>query len=212
MKEMEIEKTTTSPAPTEEPNALIDHLRLRYPIEIVEDDDGVVASLPDLPGCVSFGETIQEAVDSLNSTKELWIRGRLESGQPVPDPSNVEDFSGKFVLRVPRGLHKSLDREAKRQGVSLNTYILHLLSERHAVTKLESYVKQVAPALVLSGGTIHADFDWPEGRVQTVRIVHASAASTTGSAALSMIDFVRKPPKRFRRVLKQARQAAPCKG
>ena len=56
------------------------YLRLKYPMEIVEDDDGVVATIPDLPGCVSFGETIEAALRSLNETKELWIKGRVDSG------------------------------------------------------------------------------------------------------------------------------------
>ena len=40
--------------------------------------------------------------------------------------------SGQFRLRIPRGLHSDLAREARGQGVSLNSYVLYLLSTRHS--------------------------------------------------------------------------------
>lgn len=42
------------------------------------------------------------------------------------------ESSGQFRLRIPRALHADLVREAKTQGVSLNTYVLYLLSTRHS--------------------------------------------------------------------------------
>jgi len=200
VRETTIEKTTTNTAPEEQPKTLLQHLRLKYPIEIVEEEDGVVASLPDLPGCVSYGDTIQDAVESLNATKELWIKGRLESGQPVPKPSEVEDFSGKFVLRIPRGLHRSLDREAKKQGVSLNTYVLHLLTERHAMTKFESYLSQAM--LTATGSSTHADPNWAEESILKTYRFSGSSSSLAGRSALLMIDFVPKPKKSFSQLLK----------
>jgi predicted RNase H-like HicB family nuclease len=120
---------------------------LKYPIEIMEDDGAYVASIIELPGCVSYGDTPDEAIQNLNSVKQLWIAGRLEGGQEVPEPLQVEDFSGKFVLRIPRMLHRSLDREAKRQRVSLNQYIAHLLSERHKEQDLEKIIRTFNPVV-----------------------------------------------------------------
>src|SRR5438094_10544344 len=76
------------------------YLRLKYPMEIVEDDDGVVATIPDLPGCVSFGETIEAALRSLNETKELWIKGCVDSGQPSRGASENELISHKYGLWI----------------------------------------------------------------------------------------------------------------
>jgi predicted HicB family RNase H-like nuclease len=109
------------------------YLDLSYPIEIVEEKGAVTASIPDLPGCNSFGENVSDALRSLRQTKELWLKGRLDAGQPIPKPSVAEEYSGKFVLRIPKVLHHTLDREAKQQGISLNQYILYLLSERHTL-------------------------------------------------------------------------------
>jgi antitoxin HicB len=196
MKESQIQARKANRGQPEPADILQEHLRQKYPIEVVEDEDGVVASIPDLPGCVSFGETIQQAVENLKAIEELWIKGRVESGQPVPEPSRVEDFSGKFVLRIPRGLHRSLDREAKKQGVSLNQYILHLVSERHAVSKLETFVLQASSTLLAN--QVHGSLSWPEEEIRTqYTIEFASTTAKSAHSPLEMIQYLRKPLKQF---------------
>ncbi len=115
------------------------YLKMKYPIEIVEEDDGqVVASIPDLPGCASFGESADEAIRAIHAAKKLWIETKLEGGEHIPEPTVLDDYSGKFVIRIPRGLHRSLDFEARQQGISLNQFVNHVLSERHSLAALEA--------------------------------------------------------------------------
>jgi len=118
------------------------YLNLSYPIEIIEDEDAIVASIPDLPGCNAFGEDFDSALRSLKETKELWLRGQIQGGQPVPEPSTDQEYSGKFVLRVPKALHRTLDREARKQGVSLNHYLVYLLAERHQLSRLHGDIRE----------------------------------------------------------------------
>jgi len=80
-------------------------------------------------------------LESLRSVKKLWFEGRLEAGLSIPEPVELDEYSGKFVLRITRGLHKSLQREARRQGVSLNQYIGQTLAERHKPINLEHIVR-----------------------------------------------------------------------
>ena len=56
-----------------------------------------------------------------------------KTGDPVPKPSNRADvnYSGKFLVRVPKRLHAELAHAAKAQGVSLNQYVLYMLTKRH---------------------------------------------------------------------------------
>lgn len=107
------------------------YLALPYSIEITPDEEGYVAAIPDLPGCLSSGRTVKAALRGLEVVKALWFEGRMESREEIPEPTKIEDFSGKFVLRIPHSLHRALDREARKQGVSLNQYVLYILSERH---------------------------------------------------------------------------------
>jgi predicted RNase H-like HicB family nuclease len=101
---------------------------LDYPVDLVRDDGVYVASNPDLPGCVSMGSSPNEAVKSLDEVRLLWIEGQLANGSPIPEPSQAEEYSGKFVLRVPKGLHRLADRRARQEGVSLNIFITSLLA------------------------------------------------------------------------------------
>lgn len=106
-------------------------------MEIIEDDGGWAVSIPDLPGCDSFGETVEDAMHNIQEAKELWMKSQSDNGGEIPQPTNEDDFSGKFVLRIPRTLHRSLAYQAHMQGVSLNHYASHLLSERHPLHILQ---------------------------------------------------------------------------
>ena len=58
-----------------------------------------------------------------------WIEIGLEEGQPIPEPFTAEAYSGKFVVRVPRSLHRQLVEAAKQEGVSLNAYVNVVLAK-----------------------------------------------------------------------------------
>jgi hypothetical protein len=75
-----------------------------------------------------MGATPDEAVSNLGEVRSLWIQGRLASGSTVPEPSVASSYSGKFVLRVPKGLHRLAEYRAHQEGVSLNSLITALLS------------------------------------------------------------------------------------
>lgn len=106
------------------------YLRLRYPIELVEaEEGGYFARIPDLPGCIAQGETIDETLNNLEGAKRAWIEVRLEDGLEIPPPHEVVDeYSGRFLLRVPKSLHRELATRAREEGTSLNQYVLHLVS------------------------------------------------------------------------------------
>ncbi len=111
---------------------------LDYPVELSRRDEGEesywVCEVPDLPGCVADGETPDEAIESLREAKRLWIEARLEHGHRVPEPTTARDYSGRLLLRMPRSLHRKLAAQSRREGTSLNMYVVSLLSERAADT------------------------------------------------------------------------------
>lgn len=107
----------------------------KYRVSLHFDPDGYwVAEHPELPGCVADGETGQEALSSLDEARELWIESRLATGLEVPEPQEEPQYSGKFVLRIAKSMHRELAREADAEGVSLNTHISNLLAGRNAAT------------------------------------------------------------------------------
>jgi predicted RNase H-like HicB family nuclease len=93
-----------------------------------EGGDYYYASVSEFPGCMSRGETYEEAASNIREAMELWLEGKLEGGFPVPEPWQESDYSGRFVLRLPKSLHANLAAAAAREGVSLNQYALYRLA------------------------------------------------------------------------------------
>jgi len=96
-----------------------------------DEGGGYLIEFPDLPGCMSDGDTIEETIANGEDAKRGWIAAMQEAGRAIPPPSvePPESYSGKWQLRAPKSLHRRLAERAKREGVSLNTLAVTLLAE-----------------------------------------------------------------------------------
>lgn len=94
-----------------------------YTIEVFRDGPGYVARVLELPGCITQADSFDELEDMVQDAMSVWISTAIEDGETVPEPRNDDQYSGKFLLRVPRTLHRQLAEEAVREGVSLNAYV-----------------------------------------------------------------------------------------
>ncbi len=101
-----------------------------YRLSVTEEDDGswtIVA--PDLPGMVAAGRSLAAAARRLPDAIDSWIKGAEEAGLPIPQPSREEvEYSGKFLFRMAKSLHRRLAEGAYADGVSLNSYCTTLLA------------------------------------------------------------------------------------
>ncbi|MBQ1734994.1 MAG: type II toxin-antitoxin system HicB family antitoxin [Lachnospiraceae bacterium] len=113
---------------------LNEYLALPYRMELTPDADegGFVVSFPELPGCLSEGETVEEAVKNAQDAKQCWLAAALEAGIQIAEPDSLDDYSGQFKLRIPKSLHRSLAEHARREGISMNQYCVYLLSRNDA--------------------------------------------------------------------------------
>ena len=111
-----------------------EYMNLPYRIELIPDPDegGFAVTIPDLPGCLSMGETIEDAYRNAEDAKHEWLKTALEEGIAIPEPDSIEDYSGQFKLRLPRSLHRQLALQSRREGVSMNQYCVFLLSQNNA--------------------------------------------------------------------------------
>ena len=111
------------------------YMALPYRLEIVEDQEegGYVVSYPDLPGCVTCGDTIEDAMNNAKDAKKAWIEAALEEGIEINEPDSIEDYSGQFKLRIPKTLHRTLALHARKEGISMNQYCVYLLSRNDAL-------------------------------------------------------------------------------
>lgn len=102
-----------------------------YPFEVrplsEEEGGGWLISYPDLPGCISDGETPEEAIANGKDAVDAWIKAMQEAGREIPAPGEAP--SGKFVARVPRSIHARLAARARSEGVSMNALVSAFLAE-----------------------------------------------------------------------------------
>lgn len=79
---------------------LNDYMALSYRLEITGDreEGGFIASYPELPGCITYGETIESVVENALDAKKVWLEAALEDGYPVSEPDNLKDYSGQPKL------------------------------------------------------------------------------------------------------------------
>ena len=116
---------------------LKDYMSLKYRINLrpLSEDDGGgwLAEVVEFPGCMSDGETPEEAIRNLEGAKEAWISVSLEKGYPIPVPvvEPEPEYNGRITVRLPKSLHRKIAEAAKNDGMSLNSYLLYLVSENH---------------------------------------------------------------------------------
>lgn len=122
---------------------------MNYPVVIHKDkhsDYGV--SVPDLPGCISAGATVDEALAMVREAIELHLEGLIEDGQPIPEPGTIDDHQHKADYRggiwavvsidpstlrtraqrinitVPERVLDAIDRYADEQGQTRSGFLV----------------------------------------------------------------------------------------
>jgi len=98
-------------------------------VEWSEEDQCYVGTCPGLMLGGVHGDDEANVYKELCQAVEEWIEIYENDGAPLPEATAGKEYSGKFVVRVGKDLHKSLAIGALRQGKSLNEHCLHLLRE-----------------------------------------------------------------------------------
>ncbi len=99
-------------------------------IKEINDESGhyYYGCILELDGCQSTGDSLDELMDSLKEAMEGYLEVKIEKGLPIPTPQQDDNYSGKFVVRLPKSLHKRLSIEASNEGVSLNQWACYKLA------------------------------------------------------------------------------------
>jgi antitoxin HicB len=123
----------------------------KYSINLMwsDEDESYVATIPEFPGLSVFGDTPEEAVEEAKIAAEGFMEVFKEDGRLLPDPVLLTPLSGQFRIRIPKSLHGSLTAEAAKEGVSLNTHVVTLLSERNAYHKVQRAIEAAKPNLIM---------------------------------------------------------------
>ncbi|NLB43077.1 MAG: toxin-antitoxin system HicB family antitoxin [Clostridiales bacterium] len=122
---------------------LEDYLMKEYPYKIekllIEDGGGYFITYLDLPGCMSDGDTLEEAIRMGEDARISWIENAIDIGKDIPEPnSHMDNYKGRITVRVPKIMHKELIDEAKEEGISLNQYMIYLIAKGMKVKESNS--------------------------------------------------------------------------
>ena len=94
-----------------------------------EEGGGYLIEFPDVPGCISDGETPEEAILNGRDALRSALLTMKEFGRSLPRPVLPKGTSGQWRQRVPKSLHNRLVARAKQEGVSLNTLVATMIAE-----------------------------------------------------------------------------------
>ena len=106
----------------------------KYSINIKwsDEDECYVATIPEFPLLSALANTQEEAIAEAKIVLSMALESLQDDGIQPPEPRVVEDiaYSGQVRFRMPTYLHRKMAEEAKENNVSLNTYMVTLLSAK----------------------------------------------------------------------------------
>ena len=131
---------------------------MKYPVAIELGDDTHAFSVivPDLEGCFSAGDTMEEAIDNAKEAIELWLETVIDDGGAIPVPKDIsvhqknEDYKSlvwaivpidlaslsdkveRINITLPSRVLRRIDADAKSVGESRSGYIARKALEQHA--------------------------------------------------------------------------------
>jgi antitoxin HicB len=86
------------------------YLSLRYAVSFYPDPEGgYTVLIKDLPGCMSVGETLLEAMENIEEARELWIETAFECGDEIPLPSIVSNRGLQNLVYALNNLLKKIN-------------------------------------------------------------------------------------------------------
>lgn len=123
------------------------YMSLDYKIEVTpihdQSDSYFRVSIPDLPGLAVYEDTVEEALTSLEEAKRGWISVAMERKLDIAEPFDLSsEYSGRMTLRLSKSLHRSVIENAKREGVSANSYLNEIISQGVTYRNISYEVKK----------------------------------------------------------------------
>ncbi len=151
---------------------------------VPDETGGYVAEVLELSGCVSEGDTPDEAIDNLDDAMLGWLKVAIEDGTHIPEPLESANYNGRILLRVPRWVHRQCVRLAEVDGVSLNQWILEAIGERVGA---QGFLARLTER-VRHSGVLAIEEEWQMTRVQRVRYLHISESEGSEGATNAMLQ------------------------
>lgn len=102
----------------------------------IEDGSGYYAKVPDLPGCITTGNSLSDAIDQITDAMSAWLVVAEDEGEPITPPSPQEKLSvdaGTICSLISADTieyRAQTDTRAVRKNVSLPSWMVRLADKR----------------------------------------------------------------------------------
>ncbi len=100
-----------------------------YRVEWSEEDNAHIARCLEFPSIAAHGNTVRKALTEIEKVIKETIVWMKEEKEEIPEPFGVKKYKGNLTLRIPSEVHRKLVIKSAEEGVSINQYILSLLSK-----------------------------------------------------------------------------------
>lgn len=103
----------------------------RYAYRVVwsAEDGEYVGLCTEFPSLSWLAESHESALKGIIALVQECVEDMAASGESIPEPMSIREYSGRFVIRIPPEIHRKLAMRAAENGVSLNRYISAKLAE-----------------------------------------------------------------------------------
>jgi len=92
-----------------------------------EEDQCFFGEFPELTGCATHGDSVEEIIQNANDAVESWICGAKKAKIAIPQPIATRIWSGIFTTRVDPEIHRQLAIKAKQKGKTLSRFVNQIL-------------------------------------------------------------------------------------
>lgn len=127
-------------------------MKLVYPAIFKEEEIGYTVVIPDLLGCSTQGDTLEEAIEMAEDAALGWLLTALEEKEEIPEASNVNDVEleneNEFVSLLLLDLSAYSEKHSTRKSVKKTLTIPFWLNERAERLKI-NFSKTLQDALIL---------------------------------------------------------------
>ncbi len=110
---------------------LKEYMELSYRMEFYEDKEegGFTVAFPDLPGCLTCGETLTEAYEMAQDAKTTWLESMMERGMLIKEPEDLDGNTQEITLRVSADLYKKIAKQARKENYSVDQYCADIIAK-----------------------------------------------------------------------------------
>ena len=123
----------------------------------IEDGSGYYAKVPDLPGCITTGSSLSDAIDQITDAMNAWLVVAEDEGEPIAPPTPQENIDAGVICSLISAdtieYRARTDTRAVRKNVSLPSWMVNLADKRGINC---SQVLQDALRSLLDGSTARA--------------------------------------------------------